>query len=319
MSSEGLLLADIGGTNARFAMAEQGRPGPVVHLSIADFATPHDAIGAALEQLAPVRPPRRAALAVAGPVAEGQADLTNGAWHFDGALLGQEFDLESVRLINDFSAVAHALPHLTPEDLVSLGGGLGDPTAAWAVIGAGTGLGVSGLLIVEGRQVALAGEGGHASLAAADSEEAALFEHLRQRFEHISAERLRSGGGLVLLYEAIAERESQRPEGLTPAEVTARALAGSDPHCRAALSRFCALLGGVAGNLALTLGARGGVYLAGGIAPRIVDFLQRSDFRRRFEAKGRCRSYLEPIPSLVIIHPNPALVGLIALAAQGDA
>ena len=318
MSSEGLLLADIGGTNARFAMAEQGRPGPVVHLSISDFVAPHEAIGAALEELAPERPPRRAALAVAGPVSEDQADLTNGVWHFDAAALSRDLGLESVHMINDFSATAHALPHLAGEDLVSLGGGAGDPTAVQAVIGAGTGLGVSGLLVVEGRQVALAGEGGHVSLAADDGEEADLFEHLRQRFQHISAERLLSGGGLVVLYEATAERAGQGPERLTPAEVTARALASSDPHCRAALSRFCALLGGVAGNLALTLGARGGVYLAGGIAPRILDFLITSDFRRRFEAKGRFRSYLEPIPSLVITHPNPALIGLIALAAQGD-
>ncbi len=324
-TADRLLLADIGGTYARFALAQgaqgaQGaQPGPVARFAVADHDTPASALRAAIDELASDRRPRQAALAVAGPVTAGRAALTNGDWQFDAERLAAELELDAVHLTNDFSAVAHALPHLGPEDLVSLGGGEGVPGAMLAVLGPGTGLGVSGLLRSEGRQLAIAGEGGHVTLAAADAEEAALLERLRGRFGHVSAERLLSGSGLVALYEALAEADGRASERLTPAEVTERALAESDPHCHGALSRFCALLGGVAGDLALTLGARGGLFVAGGIAPRILPFLQASDFRQRFEDKGRFRAYLEAIPSLVITHKSPALVGLIAVAAQGGA
>ena len=191
--------------------------------------------------------------------------------------------------------------------------------APLAVLGPGSGLGVSGLIPSPGGGWSpLAGEGGHVSLAPADDRESEVLARMRRRFGPVSAERALSGPGLVNLYHAVCELEGRDPAPLPPAEVTGAALAGSCPLCREALELFAAFLGAVAGDLALTLGARGGVYLAGGIAPRLGDFLEDSAFRRRFVEKGPQRGYLAPVPTFLITHPLPAFLGLGArLSAEG--
>ena len=315
-----LLLADIGGTRARFALAREGRVGPIHEESVADHATPLAAIRAFLEVAAPDPGPRRAALALAGPI-RGAGDaargaLTNAHWTLEAAALRDALAFDRVLLVNDFAAVAHAIPSLEPDDWVAVGGGDPVPGGAIAVLGPGTGLGVAGLLVHGERVEAIVGEGGHVTLPACDPEEAALLERLRGRFGHVSAERVLCGEGLVTLRQALAEQTGRAAEALTPPEITARALSGEDPDCVETLSRFCAFLGTVAGDLALTLGARGGVYLAGGILPRLTGFFAASGFRARFEAKGRFGDYLAAIPTRVVTRSHPAFAGLVSLDRQ---
>lgn len=311
-----MLLADIGGTNARFALARDGEIREAERVLVADYLGPLEAIRDFLKRAQTDARPRRAALAFAGPVAEGRAQLTNGGWRVSASGLRRLLGLESVALVNDFAALAWALPKLGDQDLVPMGGGQAVRRAPAIVIGPGTGLGVAGYIPERRRAVVLATEGGHATMAPADARESALLDHLRRRFGHVSAERVLSGPGLENLYQAIAAVEGGAGRPPPAAEIVAEALSGGDRLSVATLNVFCAMLGTVAGNLALTLGARGGVYIAGGIVPRLVEFLAASAFRERFEAKGRFASYLAPIPAYVVVHPDPAFVGLAAVVAQ---
>jgi glucokinase len=311
------LLADIGGTNARFALARDGELQHTARVLVADYLGPLEAIRDFLDEAQPEAAPRRAALAFAGPVAAGRAQLTNGSWRVSASGLRRLLDMESVSLVNDFAALAWALPKLGGQDVVQLGGGKATRGEPAIVIGPGTGLGVAGYIPERRRAVVLASEGGHTTLAPADARESALLDHLRERFSHVSSERVLSGPGLENLFQAIAAVEGTAMPPRQAAEIIAEALSGGCRLSLATLDCFCAMLGTTAGNLALTFGARGGVYMAGGILPRFVKFLAASDFRDRFEAKGRFESYLAPIPVYVIVHPDPAFVGLAALVAEG--
>ncbi len=304
------LLADVGGTNARFALLSERGLGAVRRVEVRAFAGPVEAIESFLGEARPAR----AVLSVGGPVEGGRAQLTNGPWCFSAAEIGAAFGFESVTLVNDYTALAHAVPHLGEDDLARIGGGTPVPEAAAAILGPGTGLGVAGLIPAGRGFEALVGEGGHVTMAPADRREGEVLDRLRQDFGHVSAERVLSGEGLVNLYRALAGLESLAATTRTPAEITRLALAGNCPLSTAALEMFCAMLGTVAGNLALTFGARRGVYLAGGILPRFVEYLARSPFRQRFVGKGRFESYLEAIPTSVITRRDPAFLGLAALA-----
>lgn len=307
------LLADIGGTNARFAWQEAaGAPiGPSVVLPCAAFAGLAEAMDAALVRLGR-RAPRQAAIAIATQVDGDAVRMTNRNWSFSRAALRERFDLQGLVVLNDFTALALALPTLAPHELRPLGGGVAVPGAPVALLGAGTGLGVSGL-VPDGRggRVPLAGEGGHVTLAPDNEREWRVMQWLAARHGHASAERALSGPGLVDLALALGEFENrQEPLPITPAQICAAALAGRDRHCEDALRLFCAWLGSVAGNLALTLGARGGVFLAGGILPRLGDWVAHTELRARFEAKGRFRPWLREIPVRVIVAAeSPALRG----------
>ncbi|MCQ1548907.1 MAG: glucokinase, partial [Candidatus Accumulibacter phosphatis] len=287
-----MLVADIGGTRARFALLdESGAPDRVRILAVADFSGPAAAIQAYLTEVGgPAL--QAAAIALAGPVQDEVVRLTNGAWTFARADLMAELGLNRLLLLNDFTALALSLPQLAAADLHQVGGGVPVERAPKAVLGPGTGLGVSGVLFDRGHWLALTGEGGHCSLAAADARESTILALARREFEHVSAERLLSGSGLPLLYRLVAEVDGRRGEPLSTAEIVARAITGNDVQCRAVIDTFCAMLGSVAGNLALTLGAQGGVYVGGGIIPRLGDIFDRSPFRARFEAKGRFAAYL---------------------------
>ncbi len=315
-TAQPVLLADIGGTNARFALARGGDIQQTGRVLVADYPGPLEAIRAFLNDARPEVMPRQAALAFAGPVAQGRAQLTNGSWRVSDSGLRRVMGMEFVALVNDFEALAWALPRLTAGDVVPLGGGKAVHGAPAIVIGPGTGLGVAGYIPGRHRPVVLATEGGHVTMAPADAREGALLDQLRARFGHVSAERVLSGPGLENLYQAIAAEEGSTAQARPAPEIITQALKGDCPASIAALRDFCAMLGTVAGNLALTFGARGGVHIAGGIAPRIVEFLVASAFRERFEAKGRFASYLAGIPVRVIVRPNPAFLGLVALAAE---
>lgn len=313
--SAAALIADIGGTNARFALVDaSGRVGEPTAVRCADYAGPAQAAQAFLAAHAGGVSVDRAAFAVACPITGDAVDLTNSAWHFSIEQVRGELGLRRFDVINDFTAVALSVRHLGAADVLKVGGGVAVENAPIAVLGPGTGLGVSALVPdSSGHWTALATEGGHATLAAANAHEDAVLEWLRQRFGHVSAERVLSGPGMVNLYEALAAIRGQPPAYSTPDAISQRALDGSCLLCREALDMFFAILGTVAGNLALTVGARGGVFIAGGILPRMREAFLQSGFRRRFEDKGRFVDYLAPIPTWLVVHPQPAFAGLAGL------
>nr|WP_082072972.1 glucokinase [Hyphomicrobium sp. 99] len=308
-------MGDIGGTNARFALLESDRVGRIESVPVANYERVNDAIEALFDRHFDRASISGAMLAVAGPVENGRVKMTNSPWVIDADELRKTFGW-NVCVINDFEAIAWSLPHLAPSDLRLVGRGQAVPTAPAVVLGPGTGLGLACLVPRPDVAIVLESEGGHTTLPGGTSREDAIIAHLRERFNHASAERALSGDGLVNLYEAICSIERLQIKKRSAAEITAAALESTCPISIEALDMFCAMLGTVAGNAALTFAARGGVYVAGGIAPRIVDFLVNSPFRRRFEAKGRFGAYLSRIPTAVIIHSHPSFVGLQCLARQ---
>jgi glucokinase len=310
------LVGDIGATNARFALVDS--KGEVVRtrvLACGDYPRVEDAIGDYLRAEGVGRP-RAAALAVASPVTGDHIAFTNNPWQFSITDLRQTLALERLEVVNDFTANALAVPRLSARDRRQVGGGSAVAGTPIAVLGPGSGLGVSGLIPAAGGVwIPLGGEGGHATMAASTDREDAVLSLMRHRFDHVSAERVLSGPGLVNLYAALAELDGVPAAGYTPAQITDPAIGASDRRCREATEMFCAMLGTVAGNLALTLGARGGVYIAGGIVPKLGPVFDMSPFRGRFEAKGRFRDYLVAIPTFVVTNPVPAFLGLAGLLA----
>ncbi|WP_312052206.1 glucokinase [Brevundimonas diminuta] len=312
-----LLVGDVGGTNARFALARMvnGRPRLEHFESFPAETHPTflDGVKAYLDGC-PVKP-TGGVIAVAGPVTDGAIDLTNSPWRVSEGEL-QTLGLNPIRLINDFEALAWGAPVVPEDELASLGGpAQGDPHAAIALVGPGTGFGVSALARdAHGREMALPSEGGHACFAPGDEVEDEVLRILRRRYDRVSIERLICGPGLLNLHRALAEIDGRETHIDDPAQITAQALEDPTSPCGATLARFCAMLGAVAGDIALTTGARGGVYIAGGIAPRILPFIQASPFRRRFERKGRFQDYMAAIPTKVILHKHAALLGAARVA-----
>jgi len=316
------LVGDIGATNARFALLDAtGKIDAIRVFAGRDYAGLAEAVEAYLGDAShgsatPPRP-KAAAIAVAGPVVGDHIAFINRQWSFSRATLKSRFELDRLFIVNDFAAVAAAAPHLAASDLQWIGGGITPsayvPNAMVGVLGPGTGLGVSGTLPIGGRWVALPGEGGHVSLAAATEREGKVVEALRRRFGHASAERALSGPGLVNLYSVLSEIDGATPKPYLPRQVTEAAINGNDPYCREALDMFADMLGTVASDLALTLGAKGGIYIAGGIVPRLGAAFPAERFRERFEQKGRLLPYLADVPSFIIHHPFPAFAGLSAL------
>jgi glucokinase len=262
-------------------------------------------------------PVQAAVLAVAGPVEDGRVVLTNCPWIIDRHALGRTCGFAWTHLCNDFEAVALSLPHLAAADLLQVGEGEAVRGAPMAVLGPGTGLGVAGLVPRPEELVVVSSEGGHATMAGNSPREDAIIDHLRREFGHVSAERVVSGFGLENLYRAIMAVDGLEAPQRNAPEITKAGLDGTCRVSKMALELFCAMLGTIAGNVALTFGAKGGVYIAGGIAPRMKEFLARSEFRARFENKGRFRAYLQSVPTSVIIHPAASFIGLRSLASRG--
>ena len=308
------LLGDVGGTNARWAwQAQRGAALARMRILPCNQFAGIDTCIAEYLRLEALPSPRRAAFGIATAITGDEVRMTNHPWRFSIAALQATLGAECLLVLNDFEALAQAVPALPADALHAVGGGLASDGANKAVIGPGTGLGVSGLVADGcGGWVALVGEGGHVTLAASSAREASLLAVLRERFGHVSAERALSGPGLVNLYEAVCVLDAEPARKLEPVAVMARARAAGAEHdaqCHEALSTFAGLLGNVAGNLALTLGARGGVYIGGGVVPRLGAHFDALPFRARFDDKGRFRSYLEAIPTWVITAEAPALVG----------
>jgi len=309
------ILADVGGTRARFAWQSQSG-GVLQHITTVECASYAGPAEALLEWLAHHRlgPPVEAAIALATPLSgEDELRMTNGLWRFSRRSLTERLGLHRLEFLNDFTALAMALPALEPEELRRIGGHATNPFVqrqAVGLLGPGTGLGVSGLLPgSQGSWIAIAGEGGHVSLPSNDPLEDGVLQILRTRFGHVSAERVLSGEGLRNLWGALQALESNTGAALdevpSPALISELALRERHPLAGRVVEVFCALLGQVAGNLALTLGATGGVFLGGGIVPQWGPMLERSRLRACFEAKGRFRAYLEPIPLWVIVASEP--------------
>ena len=317
MPTETRLVGDVGATNARFGLVSP--EGPLLHqrtFPCEDFANIDGAVAAYLAARDGLPAPRQGAIAIASAVTGDRVEMTNHPWRFSIAALKAQLGFDRLEIINDFTAVALALPHLQADDRLAVGGGAPVPGTPIGVLGPGSGLGVSGIVPSGAHWIALTGEGGHATMAATGDRESAVLEQLRRHFDHVSAERVLSGPGLVNIYNALAALDRVPARGYTAAEITDPANRAADPLCHETVQLFCGMLGTVAGNLALTLGARGGVYIAGGIVPRLGPAFADSPFRERFVGKGRLLPYLDAVPSWVITHPLPAFVGCAALLAE---
>lgn len=309
------LIADIGATNARFALLEGTELAAAETYEVSDYASPVEAARDFLTGPAKGHSPKRALIAAAGPVDKGRITLTNAAWVVDSERIAKGLGMTDVAVLNDFEALAWSLPALHAKDIVTLGMPHPGERGTMAVMGPGTGFGLAAMVLAGDAEVIVVTEGGHATLSSENRREDAIILALRQQFHHVSVERVLSGSGLMQLYHAIARVDGVTVPERDSSEIVEHALADDCKVSRETLELFCAFLGSVAGNVALTLGARGGLFIGGGIAPRFTDFLRASAFRERFEAKGRLSSYLARIPTAVIVHPTPAFVGLAHLAS----
>ena len=307
------LLADIGGTNTRCAVTRaDGAIEKIESFKNSNFSDPGSLLGTYIDTLAASERPDKAALAVAAPIRGDTVNMINIDWQFSARGLQDQLGVKQLHLLNDFEALASALPDFGNNDLMQIGSGTSETSKPKAVIGPGTGLGVAGLIPVNSGWRAISGEGGHVSLPAANQEEARIILRVQERYGHCSAERLISGPGLSLLDSILHESEA-----IPAVEIGRRAAAG-DRQANASLEVFFQLLGSVAANLALTLGAFGGVYIGGGIIPQHAEKFAASGFRERFEAKGRYGDYLGSIATYLIVAKYPTLAGLAACARNGS-
>jgi len=323
-----VLLADIGGTNARFALADTSAPVPLLEdsvrgFAVADFPSLADAAQHYLDEVGAGQSGLdigNGVFAVAGRVDGDEARITNHPWVISLSRTRDALGFDDLRLVNDFAAQAMALPLLGRQDVVAIGipDWTPEPQArhrTYAVIGPGTGLGVGGLIIRDGRAFPLETEGGHVSFAPGTPQEIEILQRLSAQFGRVSIERLICGPGLVNLHRALSEIAGEDPGNLQPADVTARAATG-DARSNNAIDMFCAVFGAVAGDLVLTLGAWDGVFLTGGLVPKLLTSLQHSGFRQRFEHKGRFSANMARVPTLAIVHPRPGLLGAAAIAVE---
>lgn len=310
------LLADIGGTNARFALeTAPGEIGQVQVYPCADYPGVADVIKKYLKDTKIGRV-NHAAIAIANPVDGDQVSMTNHDWTFSIEATRRALGFDTLLVVNDFTALAMALPGLTDLQRVQVGGGTRRPNSVIGLLGPGTGMGVSGLIPADDRWIALGSEGGHATFAPADEREDLVLQYARKKWSHVSFERVAAGPGIEVIYRALAARDKKRvPTSFDTSEVVKRALEG-DALAAESLDVFCGILGTFAGNIAVTLGALGGIYIGGGVVPRLGEFFARSSFRKRFEAKGRFEAYLQNVPTYVITAEYPAFLGVSAILAE---
>ena len=310
-----VLIGDIGGTNARFAILvdafAEPKEFPVVQT--ADFATIDQAIQTAILDRTSLQP-RSAVLAIAGPIDGDEIALTNCPWVVRPKAMAAELNLGDIILLNDFEAQALAVVALGEEHMVRIGHGHPDPSAGRVVLGPGTGLGVAGLVHSRHTWIPVPGEGGHMDMGPRTPRDFEVFPHIERIEGRISGEQILCGRGLVNLYRAIAKTDGREAPFSTPAEITSAALDKTDPVSVEAIDMFCTCLGRIAGDLALVFMSRGGVYLTGGIAQKIVPALLTSGFRAAFEDKAPHSALMRTMPVFVITHPLAALAGLAAYA-----
>jgi len=321
MADPCLLIGDIGGTNARFALSYPDQSGFSDELTLpcADYETAEAGVDAYLERSGN-QEPDIICLAAAGPVIDNRVEFLNNHWVIDARQLRQKFPSASIRLLNDFEAIAYSIPLLGDTDISTIGlvpsvlDGKSEFTVG--VLGPGTGLGIAGLLGRAGKVYPVVGEGGHVGFAPESPTQHKVLRQLRQDFERVSNERLISGPGLENIYRALCKIHGQQVADINAAEIFSRVLANTDVIATEASQLFFEALGQVAGNLVVTLGAYDGVFLAGGILKRYPDLLKSSDFRAGFESKGRHRSLMEEVPTSLILHPQPGLLGASLCARE---
>jgi glucokinase len=322
-----VLVADIGGTNARFALAEADRAGRPQLTSVREFAVPRfgslsQAASHYLAGLGATRP-RRAVIAVAAVITGDRIGITNNPWSFSIAALRQELGIDRIRVINDFAAIGMAVPHLQAAELAPIGNAPARPNPGGAdrhcaVLGPGTGLGVCRLTLRQGRAAVIESEGGHIAFAPGSDYEIAILQYLMKRHARVSVERLVSGPGLQNLYAAVCAVEGADATTDTPDGITAGARLGADAACARTVELFCAILGSFAGDVALMYGAWDGVYLGGGMTGTLLPWICRGGFRQRFESKGRFSSLMQTIPTFAIAHAQPGLLGAGACSLDGS-
>ena len=310
----GYFVADVGGTNIRVATVTADGITNIRKYLCNDFAT----IDLALKQyFSDVDTPFSAGcIAIACPVTGDEVATTNHSWVFSQRALTQQLNLDALFVINDFTAVAHSLPVLSGEQLVQIGSGTANPQGNVVVFGPGTGLGVEHMQLSDQGWTTLDGEGGHVDFAPVDETDLVVWRYLQGKLDRVSAEDVLSGRGLLHIYQALALHAGETLSVTEPAQVTEKALNGECETCLAALQQFCRIMGSFAGNLALNLATTGGVFIGGGIATRFTELLMNSDFRARFEAKGRMKHYVQPIPTYLINEPDHGLLGASAYLQQ---
>ncbi len=305
------LIADIGGTNARFGIVDSQGTHDLMYLACADYTGPAEAAQDYFQKIGLKTRPVAGVMAVAGPVQDDLINFTNLQWSFRQSRLQAELGLQTLVVMNDFKAVALAVPGIDPALIRKIGGGDVVPQGAIGVIGPGTGLGVAALVWGGQHYIAQPGEGGHVTMPPVNEREYAIFQQLRVKYHHISAERVCSGKGLENLYNAIRvlDHKMEKPD-LSAPDISARAISGECEVARECLDLMLKFLGRISGNLGLTLGAQGGIYIAGGIPTKLGDYFKTSEFLEEFQAKGRQRAFMASIPVYMIHHDAIGLLGL---------
>lgn len=321
-NSTDTLVADIGGTHARFGMVRgEEKDRPAVHEVRQYLAARFDTLTAAIQhyfaEIGIAAVPGRALLSVASPVTGDCIDITNNPWRFSLGQLERELGIGSVDAINDFAAISHGVPFLTAEDLRVIGsaGGQSDfrrDQHSFAIVGPGTGLGVGAVMLRDGHATVVPSEGGHTSFAPVNRYELQVLDHLMSCFGRVSNERLLSGTGLANLHQAVCAIEGVAQEAVRPEDITARATQAPDGIEGRSVALFCEIFGSIAGDVALTFGAWSGVYLAGGVVSKLLPWLTAGGFRQRFQDKGRFEERMKSVPTVIIMHPFPGLLGAAA-------
>lgn len=316
-SREVNIIADIGGTNMRVAQVDhQGNITSITIYACADYASLAEVLSDFIEREQLSEMAINACLAIACPVDNDLIVMTNLPWQFSKSELKAKLSLNELVMINDFTAIAHAIPQLSAKQKVQVGKGDVIANKPISICGAGTGLGVANLVASDAGWQSLSGEGGHVDFAPVDQQEIAILQFLLKKYEHVSYEQLLSGLGIEQIYQALSHENNTPITNVSAKDITEKALAKSCPIAEETLAQFCRILGSFAGNLALTLGSYGGVYIAGGIVPRFIEFFTNSEFRQRFEAKGRLSRFNQPIATFIVTEEQPGLIGASAYLEQ---
>ncbi|MFT5636649.1 MAG: glucokinase [Cognaticolwellia sp.] len=311
------IIADIGGTNMRVAQVDaKGSIANITIYACADYTSLAEVLTDFITQQQLVGKNVNACLAIACPVDKDLIVMTNLPWQFLQTQLKAELQFNELVLINDFTAIAHAIPNLSKDQKVQIGVGDVIENKPISICGAGTGLGVANLIAVDSGWHSLSGEGGHVDFAPVGQQEIAILQYLSKKYSRVSSEQLLSGLGIEQIYQALSFEKNGETTILPAKEITEKALSGNCSLSVETLEQFCRILGSFAGNLALTLGSYGGVYIAGGIVPRFIEFFANSEFRKRFEAKGRLSSFNQSIPTFVVTEEQPGLLGASAYLNQ---
>lgn len=310
------LVADIGGTNMRIAQTNGVNSiEQIKKYKVTDYASPEATLRAYMSEVG-LDKVDQVCLAIACPINSDIVAMTNHDWSFSIKETKASLGLSKLFVINDFTAIALSVPFLSDEQKIKVGSGEAQAKQPIAVCGAGTGLGVAHVINVNDKWIPLPGEGGHVDFAPNNDEEAYVLKFLANELGHVSAERLLSGQGIANIYRALAAKSDMAEKALEPAQVTEKALANSCPVCKASLDMFCEAIGSFAGNLALNLNTTSGVYIAGGVVPRFIEYVLNSSFRKRFDAKGRFEALNKNIPVYIVTEEQPGLLGAAAYLAQ---